>query len=292
MKTRRSQIPGLIGGANQRVFRLEGFTLIEILLAASASAMIMAAIYAVFVNCMHLRDRATQRSKESRLRARAEALIRHDLENALISGGTLAAVLTATQQAHNSQFPGYLDFTTTTAELADGNVGGDVQSVEYFVDKDPSPDVKNAGILVRTETRNLLAQLQQTPVEQTLLSGVASLEADFYDGQQWQTGWSYAQAGDPLPVAAKVTVTFAPSPKDGTVSPPLTVETQWETSAYMSTTSATTGASGTGSGSGSSNTSKAGNTSSGASSGTNGSGSTGAASGGASGSAASQTSGT
>ena len=71
----------------------------------------------------------------------------------------LAGTLTGTPQAHGSQFPGYVQFTASTAELSDDQVGADVQTIEYYVTKDADLSSHDTGILVRTESRiGLLAQ--------------------------------------------------------------------------------------------------------------------------------------
>ena len=95
-----------------------GFTLLELVMALAASAVILAAIYGVFSRAVHLRDDATARTRESRVRAHAAAVIRDDLRHAFISGSTtatsLALKLTGSAEGTASSFPGYLTFTTTT----------------------------------------------------------------------------------------------------------------------------------------------------------------------------------
>ncbi len=70
-----------------------GFTLIEILLAAVAASLVLGAVYGIFQQAVRIRDSATQRMRDSRVRLRAEKIIRGDLGNALVSGGLLASVL-------------------------------------------------------------------------------------------------------------------------------------------------------------------------------------------------------
>ena len=51
--------------------RKNAFTLIEIMVAAIAAAIILAAIYGIFYRAIKMRDTATERNHEARLRARA-----------------------------------------------------------------------------------------------------------------------------------------------------------------------------------------------------------------------------
>src|SRR5687768_8743449 len=73
--------------------RRHAFTLLEVLMALAAGAVILTAIYGVFSKAVHLRDSATDRAREVRVRARAVSILRNDLRNARISGGELAATL-------------------------------------------------------------------------------------------------------------------------------------------------------------------------------------------------------
>ena len=62
--------------------------------------------------------------------------------------------------------------------------------------------------LIRATTRNLLAIIQESPEEQSLLNGVENLTFSFYDGTQWQTTWDSA-AQTNLPAAIKVDIQLA-----------------------------------------------------------------------------------
>ena len=150
-----------------------GFTLIEILLAAVAAALVLAAVYGIFQQAVRIRDGATQRTRDSRVRLRAEKIIRADLSNAFVSGGLLANVCEGDSASvdHNisnagngathsapSNIPGYFRFTTTTGrnDAATG-LNGDVQQVEYYIAQDPkAADQNAAGVLIRAVTRDLL----------------------------------------------------------------------------------------------------------------------------------------
>ncbi len=196
-----------------RAFRRAAFTLIEILLASVAAALILVAIYGIFQHALRLRDSGERRIRASRLRARAETVIRTDLRNALISGGVLAATLSGdstgtdtTNLTHTSagNFPGYLKLTTTTGRDDPDNLYGDVQQVEYYITADPAaandvPGAAGSGILVRAITRDLLDALNtgsatQANVarEEQILTGVQSFQVSFYDGANWQTTWQFA----------------------------------------------------------------------------------------------------
>ncbi len=184
--------------------RPRGFTLIEVSLALAASAVLLSAVYGVFSKAIHLRDDATERTRQSRARTRAAAILRSDLQNARISGGTLAAVLQGSRDAQGSQFPGTLTLTTTTGRPGQDTPGGDLQEVHYFVaDANGQSD---AGVLVRTTQLNLLAPVTEEPPQEILIDGVTALEPAFFDGQTWTERWDYTPDNPALPQALRVTI--------------------------------------------------------------------------------------
>lgn len=181
------------------------FTLIEIMMALAGGAVILAAIYGIFTRAVKLRDDGMARTREVRVRARATSVLRNDLRNALVTGGKLAASLTGSATGHNGSFPGYLKFTTTTAhDVGDDLPTADVQQVEYYVTTDTAAQDSQAGLLVRTVDRDLLAAVRQAPAEEPLLAGVKSMEVSFYDGESWQQSWEVTEDNQTLPQAVKV----------------------------------------------------------------------------------------
>ena len=212
-----------------------GFTLIEILLTAVAAALVLTAVYGIFRQAVRIRDSATQRVRDSRVRLRAENLLRADLRGAFVSGGLFAKVCegdsanvdhnlssgaNAAAYAPPSSLPGYLRLTTTTArnDAATG-LYGDVQQVEYYIAQDPHAAGDNtSGILVRAVTRDLLdtgglsagslsgatatassspgGTAAPTTSETTVLAGVQSFQVSFYDGANWQGSWQFSDLAE------------------------------------------------------------------------------------------------
>ena len=226
-----------------------GFTLIEILLAAVAASLVLAAVYGIFHQAVRIRDSATQRIRDSRGRLRAEKIIRGDLRGALVSGGLLANTLqgdsaspdngsantTGASHADASNIPGYLRFTTTTGRN-DANAGlyGDVQQVEYYIARDPNAaDQNGSGVLMRAVTRDLLdssglsssANATNAPSETAVLSGVRSFQVSFYDGANWQESWQFADLSERISPAAS-----ASSSSTGTTSTTATQVVSGQTS--------------------------------------------------------------
>lgn len=218
---------------HQRVFHWDhcgprAFTLIEMIIALAACVVVLGAIYGVFSRAVHLRDNAIERTREMRIRSRAIAVLRNDLLNARISGGTLAANLIGSEESDRSSFPGYLKFTTTTARAAASALIADLQQVEYYIANDPQSSGRKAGILVRAVDRNLLSQTREEPPEEALLDGVGAMELSFFDGQNWTPTWEATPENKTLPQAIRVNIEFAPT-EDGRIPPPIEVLTPWTT---------------------------------------------------------------
>lgn len=214
---------------------VRGFTLIEIILALAASAILLAAIYGLFSRAVKLRDRATERTREVRVQMHAVSVIRNDLRNALISGGLLAATLQGSRESRGQGFPGYLKFTATTARDAGADPVGDVQQIEYYIVTDPKAENSKAGQLVRAVDRNILAPVRETPPEEPLLVGVESMEVDFYDGGSWQESWGITEEELTLPEAVRVRLqpAAAADAVPGTVIPAIEILVPWTTQAAI-----------------------------------------------------------
>jgi hypothetical protein len=201
-------------------------------MAIAGGAVILAAIYGIFVRAVHLRDAAMARTREVRMRAHAASVLRNDLRNGLVSGllvtsqYALASQLTGSASNPNGSFPGYLKFTTTT-ESDDADLpSADVQQVEYYVVADPNAQDSQSGRLVRAVTRDLLATVQQAPAQEPLLSDVKSIEVTFFDGSSWQTSWAYSDTDTDLPQAVKVRILT------GSGGAPIEVLAPWATAPF------------------------------------------------------------
>src|SRR2546421_7582209 len=95
------------------------FTLIEVLLALSVSAIVLAAIGGVFYSALRLRERTTAMLDESAPLYHAFALLRRDLQGAVPPGGTLSGDFkTGTVDTGMAEGTG-LQFCTSTGVLKD-----------------------------------------------------------------------------------------------------------------------------------------------------------------------------
>jgi len=249
----------------------KAFTLIEIMVASIAAAIILVAIYGIFYRALKMRDNATERSRDARLRARAVNVIRNDLRNAFVSGGILASTLAGDVNGNDgpdASFPGYLKLTTTTGKDTADEMYGDVQQVEYYITRDKNGSATGkGGVLTRVVTRDLLTNVPEIVHEEQILSGVQSFQVYFYDGSQWQGSWqlsgtaatagsdavttgtattSGSSTGPTLPAAVRIDIQQVAQelpgrPQQPAAPPPLEILVPWATVPFLSGTNYTVG---------------------------------------------------
>lgn len=230
----RATLPKQAGRASR------GFTLLEIVLASTAAALILIAVYSIFFRAVRMRDDATERTREARLRARAVSMIRNDLRNGFLSGGILAASLEGGVENSRSSFPGHLRFTTTSAHTSPEELAADVQEVEYYVATDPDAVSRNAGVLVRAVDHDLLTPLRTATEPERVLNNVASLEVSFFDGSAWTSSWAVSAEELTVPKAVRVRIVQGPPEGKAPVLPPLEIVVPWTVEPQMAPTETAT----------------------------------------------------
>jgi general secretion pathway protein J len=173
--------------------RSTGFTLLEILIATAIFALVLVAINGVFYAAMRLRARASRAIEDLTPVEHAISIMKRDILAAVppASSNLLTGPMTTTPSVMVavSQPGSALEFYTSSALIADDVPWGDVQRVDYYLKQ---PVVRTTGTgqdLVRSVTRNLLAQVQEQPEEQVILEDVQQLRFEFYDGGQWRQSW-------------------------------------------------------------------------------------------------------
>jgi prepilin-type N-terminal cleavage/methylation domain-containing protein len=204
--------------------RTGGFTLMEILIASSIMAILLAAISAAFLGALRLRERTIDSIEASLPVEEALQTMQRDLANLMISSnGILIGPLQSINQTNT--LPGQVgpDFYTSGGEL-DGMVPwGNVEKIDYLLTV-PTNGMGGPGQdLIRAITRNLLPVNPPPLPEQkeTLLSGVQSLTFLYYDGTQWDQAWDTTQQTN-LPQAIKVRIQMAARGTGAlTLNPPL-----------------------------------------------------------------------
>jgi type II secretion system protein J len=184
------------------------FTLIEVMLALAISAIVLAAIGGVFFSALHFRDRTAAMLDETAPLYQAFAIVRRDFQGALPPGAAVvptAGDFKSDPQGGGSSSSYRVQVYTTTGTLDGNDPWGDVQQVIYEL-RDSSDHRQGGKDLVRSVSRNVLANGTQEAVERPLLGNVKSLEFLCYDGVDWRDSWDTSLGNTNLPVAVRMRV--------------------------------------------------------------------------------------
>jgi len=249
--------------------RVPAFTLMEVLFAVAASAMVLLAVHMVFYGALRLRNKTAQSLDEAVPLQRALAIIKGDLVNLVPPGGT--GTLSGTLQTpltsggstsggqssgigtDSSQGGGILPGTQVGPSLytATGVLGysngvfdanmpwAEIQKVTYSL-ADPTNNVRGKE-LFRSVTRNLLPVLQEESDDQWLLSGVEDVAFLFYDGTDWVDTWDSTTSETNLPLAIKVQIELTAAETENQRRTPIELVVPVAVQSRITTTSQDTG---------------------------------------------------
>lgn len=212
------------------------FTLLEVLIAVAAFAIVLAAINGVFYSALRLRNRSAASLEKSLPLQHALLILKRDLANIAPPGGTLTGEFQASAVSTSQPGQGVMSdtgtqvgpqFKTLTGLLDDSVPWPTMQKVTYMLMTSTNGNGKD---LYRTVTRNLLpAVAEAAPVEQFLLGGVEDVAFLYYDGTDWIDSWDSTTAATKLPHAIMVQIQLVteqgqPAPAPIELVVPLVVE--------------------------------------------------------------------
>jgi type II secretion system protein J len=195
-----------------------GFTLMEVMFATMAFALILLVMQMTFSGVLGLRNRAQKRVDQQAILSQAMTIMKRDLENMIVTGGLMAEGLICTEMGSPDMPNDQLEFYSTTGVVSDQFPWGDVQEVGYLLGMDPMQTVTtNLGqALMRLSLNTLpLEANEEPPVETLMLDNVRSMQFEFFDGLQWLQTWdsNVNEPAVPLAVRAMVEVfTDNPNP--------------------------------------------------------------------------------
>lgn len=183
------------------------FTLIEVLVAAFAMAILIAALVVPVQGAMRERERANAADAEAFRINRVLDRVRDDLDGLLIPGSDLTGQFVGTKNDTQDGRRDTFTFATSAAGFRAGldSTGGCVR-VEYELSES---DTGTGYDWIRTETLNPLSEDADATVESVMLANVWTLELAFYDGTTWQESWD-SSANNGLPQAIELTFTLPP----------------------------------------------------------------------------------
>lgn len=195
-----------------------GFTLLELMIAVVAFAIVLASINGLFYGAVRLRNKTTQSLEKSLPVEQALRVIQKDLASIVVPNGTLAGSLQSTPTSTNTS--GTLDanvdrtgqvspdFYTATGQLEEDVPWADIQRVSYrLLD---STNRYSGQDLVRVVYRNLLPSFQEQPEAERLLGGVQAVQFSYHNGTQWADTWDSTALTNQLPRLIRLQIELVP----------------------------------------------------------------------------------
>ena len=194
--------------------RAAGFTLVEVLIASTISAVLIVALYAMFQGSLSLRESTYERVESALPRSYASQALRRDFAAMMPPSGILSGPVLGERNEENTLRTDSIEFYTASAAVAAGEPWGDIQKVEYRLSDNEPARAESGRDFVRVVTRNLLATTLEEPPEQGLLPGVESLEFSYYDSDAWVDSWDSTTHQNESPQAVRVRIEFAAGEDD------------------------------------------------------------------------------
>lgn len=184
--------------------RCSGFTLIELILATTMTAMLALTLYTTMSVAFRTRGTIERQISSAREASVVLDLVQQDLQSVLKPSGILAGA-----------FVGYAMGTTgaETDSLSFHALGGDrdvdspladgMRKIELALHSDA-----NGSVLLRRVERNLLAPSAKEPEEEILSRRVAAFSVRYFDGTSWYSEWDSTLHENTLPVALDLRLTM------------------------------------------------------------------------------------
>ena len=185
-----------------------GFTLFEVLIAAMAFAIVLAAINGIFYGALRLRNKTVTGLEKSLPLHYALPIVQRDLANLVPPGGTLAGELQSTIAASSDSGQISPDFYTASGVINETSPWSQVQKVSYaLLASTNQPGTRD---LYRLLQRNLLAPVEEPPIAQWLLGGVRHMTFYFLKDAQWVETWDSTNEETKIPAGIKVVIEREP----------------------------------------------------------------------------------
>jgi hypothetical protein len=226
------------------------------LVSLAAFAILLAALNGLYFGALRLQTRTTSAIEEIRPSESAINVLKKDIANVVLPGGTFALQLNSgnssgitTQAVMGVRAPILLELYTTTGQINDDVPWGNIQKVDYSLEA-PTNRLGFSGMdLTRTVSRNFLSISTESPEQQRILHNVASMKVNFYDGTNWADVWggTSSETNTTVPAAIRVRLEMAEDRESREVKPPVELlvpimvyPTPTNTTTTNSTTSTTT----------------------------------------------------
>lgn len=202
-----------------------GFSLLELLIAAMMFSIVVGAMSTVFFGAHRLQRTNENAVRDSHRIRVALDVLKRDLRSVTVPGtNTTAAVTTGdtntvnrlsgqmvTGEGASAKDAGTFQFHTTSGLISDLLPWNEVQRVVYSLRAPEDPFSTNGLNLVRGVSRNLLPGLDTDYAEQVVLTGVETMQFQFWDGSTWNDYWDSSTFDPYTPKAIRAALLLMPN---------------------------------------------------------------------------------
>ena len=213
--------------SNRKTTTRKGFTLLEILVAATMTALLAGSLYATLYTSFRARAGAERAVANFRGAELAADFICAELRSAVVPNGILAGTFMGTDGTGVAGCESDTVSFYRTADATDQDVGkSDIMLVELACE----PSSQGAGMdLVRRVKRNLLAPVVYDLPGETLCRNVLALNLRYFDGVSWLDSWDSTLAENSLPLAVEVDLTLADDEQTSAGGGPASAQAEYRT---------------------------------------------------------------
>lgn len=199
----------MMNRSNNPKRRRSGFTLLELILAMTVTAIVSAALFTSLSGAFKAR-RQVEDHLSGREAARSVMMtMRSDLQCVPPAGGRVRGVFIGEDESGmNSVDSDVLTFVTANPKLKSSQDFADLRQIELrLLESNDDPD---HYVLARLVTGNLLATQTPQPDVQILARRVISLNLQYFDGGEWVDEWDSTQLENQIPTAVEIVLVTAP----------------------------------------------------------------------------------
>ncbi|MFN3167808.1 MAG: type II secretion system protein GspJ [Phycisphaeraceae bacterium] len=186
-----------------------GFTLLELVLALTVTAIVSVALFTSMSGAFKAR-RQVEDNLAGREAARwVLATVRTDLQCVPPAGGRISGVFAGEDNSGmNNADADRVLYVTANPNLKSDQDLGDLRQVELRLLE--SADDPDHYVLARLVTGNLLARATPEPTVQVLARRVVSFNVQYFDGGEWLDEWDSTLRDNALPLAVEIVLVLAP----------------------------------------------------------------------------------
>ena len=188
-----------------------GFTLLEILVASVAFAMIVLVIKVTLLESLELRERSQTRMDKLNSQMRVVEVMEKDLRQCLLTESIFASEFRGDTLGGGVSRTDQLEFYTLSGITITNQPWGSLQKVRYYLEQpmnDGRTELSDGLSLYREVTRDLNPSVPGVILPQAIANRVSSLSFQYYDGEYWQENWDSTVDETKLPVAVRVRIEF------------------------------------------------------------------------------------